>query len=138
MAFSSNTSGAMADINVTPLVDVMLVLLIIFMVTMPIQSVPVDVDLPQKTEKPPENPKEPPEPIRLRIDASGQVYWNDSPTAINMLEKMMRDEVARDPTNQPELQIDTNDDAQYGVLAKVLAAAKNADMQKIGFVQNNN
>ena len=138
MAFSSNTSGAMADINVTPLVDVMLVLLIIFMVTMPIQSVPVDVDLPQKTEKPPENPKEPPEPIRLRIDASGQVYWNDSPTALNMLEKMMRDEVARDPTNQPELQIDTNDDAQYGVLAKVLAAAKNADMQKIGFVQNNN
>ena len=139
MAFASNSGGgAMADINVTPLVDVMLVLLIIFMVTMPIQSVPVDVDLPQKTEKPPENPKEPPEPIRLRIDASGQVYWNDSPTALNMLEKMMRDEVARDPTNQPELQIDTNDDAQYGVLAKVLAAAKNADMQKIGFVQNNN
>ena len=57
MAFSSKSSqGAMADINVTPLVDVMLVLLIIFMVTMPIQSIPVDVDLPQKTDKPPENP----------------------------------------------------------------------------------
>ncbi|HTL14380.1 MAG TPA: biopolymer transporter ExbD [Thermomonas sp.] len=137
MAFASNSGGgAMADINVTPLVDVMLVLLIIFMVTMPIQSVPVDVDLPQKTDKPPENPKEPPEPIRLRIDGSGQVFWNDSPTPVSALQKMMESEVERDPTNQPELQIETNDNAEYGVLAKVLAAAKNADMLKIGFVQN--
>ena len=96
MAFSSNSGGgAMADINVTPLVDVMLVLLIIFMVTMPIQSVPVDVDLPQKTDKPPENPKEPPEPISLRIDASGQVFWNDTPTPVTALEKMMETEVER-------------------------------------------
>ena len=51
--------GALSEINVTPLVDVMLVLLIIFMVTMPIQSVPVDVDLPQKTLNPPPQPKEP-------------------------------------------------------------------------------
>ena len=137
MAFASNSGGgAMADINVTPLVDVMLVLLIIFMVTMPIQSVPVDVDLPQKTDKPPENPKEPPEPIILRIDGSGQVFWNDSPTPVSALQKMMETEVERDPTNQPELQIDTNENAEYGVLAKVLAAAKNAQMVKIGFVQN--
>ena len=136
MAFAKASAGAMADINVTPLIDVMLVLLIIFMVTMPIQSVPVDVDLPQKTDKPPENLKEPPDPIELRIDASGQVFWNNSPTAVGQLEKMMKDEVARDPSNQPELQIDTNDAAEYGVLAKVLAAAKNAEMIKIGFVQN--
>jgi biopolymer transport protein ExbD len=137
MAMASNSGGgAMADINVTPLVDVMLVLLIIFMVTMPIQSVPVDVDLPQKTDKPPENPKEPPDPISLRIDGSGQVFWNDSPTPLSALQKMMETEVERDPTNQPELQIDTNDNAEYGVLAKVLAAAKNAQMVKIGFVQN--
>jgi biopolymer transport protein ExbD len=137
MAFSSNSGGgAMADINVTPLVDVMLVLLIIFMVTMPIQSVPVDVDLPQKTDKPPENPKEPPAPIELRIDASGQVYWNNTPTPVSALQQMMRTEVERDPTNQPELQIETNDNAEYGILAKVLAAAKNAEMVKIGFVQN--
>ncbi len=136
MAFSAKSSqGAMAEINVTPLVDVMLVLLIIFMVTMPIQSIPVDVDLPQKTDKPPENPKEPPDPIELRIDSSGQVFWNNSPTSIDALERMMEEEVARDPTNQPELQIDTNDQAEYGVLARVLVAAKNADMIKIGFVQ---
>ena len=135
MAFAKASAGTMADINVTPLIDVMLVLLIIFMVTMPIQSVPVDVDLPQKTDKPPENPKEPPDPIELRIDASGQIYWNNSPVAVSALERMMDEEVARDPSNQPELQIDTNESAEYGVLAQVLAAAKNADMIKIGFVQ---
>jgi biopolymer transport protein ExbD len=138
MAFASSASGgAMSDINVTPLVDVMLVLLIIFMVTMPIQSIPVDVDLPQKTDKPPENPKDPPAPIKLRIDASGQVFWNDTPTPVTSLVTMMKNEVDRDPQNQPELQIDTNDNAEYGILAKVLTSAKNAEMVKIGFVQNN-
>ena len=138
MAFanSSGGGGAMADINVTPLVDVLLVLLIIFMVTMPIQSVPVDVDLPQKTLNPPPKPKEPPDPIRLRIDAAGQVFWNDTPTPVNALQTMMRTEVERDPANQPTLEIDTSDDADYGVLARVLASAKNAEMIKIGFVQN--
>lgn len=137
MAFASNSGGGpMGDINVTPLVDVMLVLLIIFMVTMPIQSVPVDVDLPQKTLNPPPQPKEPPDPISLRIDAGGQVYWNDTPTPVNALQTMMKTEVERDPANQPTLEIDTSDDADYGVLAKVLASAKNAQMVKIGFVQN--
>ena len=137
MAFSSNaSSGAMADINVTPLVDVMLVLLIIFMVTMPIQSVPVDVDLPQKSLNPPPQDKDPPDPISLRIDSAGQVFWNDTPTPVSALQTMMRTEVERDPTNQPTLEIDTSDDADYGILAQVLAAAKNADMVKIGFVQN--
>ena len=137
MAFSSNaSSGAMADINVTPLVDVMLVLLIIFMVTMPIQSVPVDVDLPQKSLNPPPQDKDPPDPIRLRIDSAGQVFWNDTPTPVSALQTMMRTEVERDPTNQPTLEIDTSDDADYGILAQALAAAKNAEMLKIGFVQN--
>ena len=137
MAFSSNaSSGAMADINVTPLVDVMLVLLIIFMVTMPIQSVPVDVDLPQKSLNPPPQDKDPPDPISLRIDSAGQVFWNDTPTPVSALQTMMRTEVERDPTNQPTLEIDTSDDADYGILAQEQAAAKNAEMIKIGFVQN--
>jgi biopolymer transport protein ExbD len=136
MAFSTGGSGGpMADINVTPLVDVMLVLLIIFMVTAPILSYPIDIDLPQKSLIPPENPKNPPEPIRLRIDGSGQVFWNDSPTPLSALRNMMESEVERDPGNQPTLEIDTNDDADYGILAKVLATARNAQMQKIGFVK---
>jgi len=115
---------------------VMLVLLIIFMVTMPIQSVPVDVDLPQRSTNPPPQVNDPPDPIRLRIDSAGQVFWNDTPTPVSALQSMMKTEVERDPTNQPTLEIDTSEDADYGILAQALAAAKNAEMVKIGFVQN--
>jgi biopolymer transport protein ExbD len=125
----------MADINVTPLVDVMLVLLIIFIVTAPIMTYPIDVALPQRVINPPPQLREPPPPIDLRIDAGGSVYWNNSPINPRDLQSRMTEEVQRDPTNQPELRIDANQDAQYEVLAKVLAAAKNSQMQKIGFVQ---
>ena len=136
MAFSSGGgSGPMADINVTPLVDVMLVLLIIFMVTAPTLSYPIDIDLPQKSLTPPPQTREPPPPIALRIDASGQVYWNEASQPVSALQNLMEVEVNRDPKNQPQLEIDTSPDADYGVLAKVLAAAKNAGMIKIGFVQ---
>ena len=125
----------MSEINVTPFVDVMLVLLIIFMVTAPQLSYPIDIDLPQRSVDPPEQRVDPPEPVRLRIDGAGQVFWNDSPTPMSALRNMMEAEVQRDPGNQPTLEIDTAEDAQYGVLAKVLAEAKNAQMQKIGFVK---
>ncbi|HEX5663786.1 MULTISPECIES: biopolymer transporter ExbD [unclassified Lysobacter] len=136
MAFSTGGGGGpMADINVTPLVDVMLVLLIIFMVTAPIMSYPIDIDLPQRSLNPPPTTQDPPDPIRLRIDSAGQVFWNDSPTPLSALRNMMEAEVERDPNNQPTLEIDTADDADYGILAKVLASARNAQMQKIGFVK---
>ena len=137
MAFSSgnDSGGPMADINVTPLVDVMLVLLIIFIVTAPVMTYPIDVDLPQRVINPPPQLREPPPPIDLRIDASGQVTWNNNPVQLTALQAMMQNEVERDPTNQPLLQIDANPDAQYDVMAKVLASAKNAQMLKIGFVQ---
>ncbi|MEL1263466.1 biopolymer transporter ExbD [Pseudoxanthomonas putridarboris] len=136
MAFSSSGSkGPMADINVTPLVDVMLVLLIIFIVTAPIMTYPIEVALPQRVINPPPQLREPPPPIDLRIDAAGSVYWNNSPVNVNDLQRRMEDEVQRDPTNQPELRIEANSEAQYEVMAKVLAAAKNAQMLKIGFVQ---
>ena len=137
MAFTtgSGKGSPMADINVTPLVDVMLVLLIIFIVTAPVMTYPIDVDLPQRVINPPPQLREPPPPIDLRIDASGQVTWNNNPVQVSALQNMMENEVQRDPTNQPLLQIDANPDAQYNVMAKVLAAAKNAQMLKIGFVQ---
>ena len=88
MAFSSNSGdGPMADINIIPLCDVMLVLLIIFMVTAPQLSYPIDIDLPQRSVNRPDNPVEPPEPIKLRIDGSGQVFWNDSPAPITALDR---------------------------------------------------
>ena len=137
MAFASGSGGGpMADINVTPLVDVMLVLLIIFMVTAPIATFPIDVNLPQPTTNPQPPRAEPPPPIRLRIDAAGTIYWNDSPQPLATIGQLMHETVQKDPTNQPLLEIETNPDADYGVLAKVLALTKNADMQKIGFVEN--
>ncbi len=137
MAFTTGSGKGqpMADINVTPLVDVMLVLLIIFIVTVPVLTYPISVDLPQRVINPPPQLRKPPPPIELRIDAAGQVYWNNSPVAVAAVQSMMENEVQRDPTNQPELRIDANADAQYEVMAKVLAAAKNSQMQKIGFVQ---
>jgi len=136
MAFASDSGGGpMANINVTPLVDVMLVLLIIFMMTAPMLSYPIDIDLPQRSLNPPPTTVEPPDPIRLRIDQSGTIFWNDSPTPISALRNMMESEVQRDVNNQPTLEIDVNEEADYGVLTKVLASAKNAQMQKIGFVK---
>jgi biopolymer transport protein ExbD len=136
MAFASDSGGGpMANINVTPLVDVMLVLLIIFMMTAPMLSYPIDIDLPQRSTTPPQNPLDPPEPIRLRIDQSGTIFWNDSPTPLSALRNMMESEVQRDVNNQPTLEIDVNAEAEYGILAKVLATARNAQMQKIGFVK---
>ena len=137
MAFATGSGKGqpMADINVTPLVDVMLVLLIIFIVTAPVMTYPIDVDLPQRVINPPPQLRDPPPPIELKIDAAGQVTWNNNPVQIATLQTMMENEVQRDPTNQPLLQIDANPDAQYDVMAKVLAAAKNAQMLKIGFVQ---
>jgi biopolymer transport protein ExbD len=125
----------MADINVTPLVDVMLVLLIIFIVTAPIMTYPIAVDLPQRVLNPPPVTRDPPPPIDLRVDASNQVYWNNSPVNVNDLQQKMEEEVQKDPTNQPELRIDANPDSEYEVMAKILAQAKNAQMKKIGFVQ---
>ncbi|GAB3511329.1 biopolymer transporter ExbD [Pseudoxanthomonas daejeonensis] len=136
MAFSSGSGkGPMADINVTPLVDVMLVLLIIFIVTAPIMTYPIDVALPQRVINPPPQLREPPPPIDLRIDSTNQVFWNNGPVAVATLQQMMETEVQRDPTNQPELRIDASSDSEYETMAKVLAAAKNAQMMKINFVQ---
>ena len=136
MAFSSGGSkGPMADINVTPLVDVMLVLLIIFIVTAPIMTYPIAVDLPQRVINPPPQLREPPPPIDLRVDASNQVYWNNSPVNVGDLQQKMEEEVQKDPTNQPELRIEASPDSEYDVMAKILAQAKNAQMKKIGFVQ---
>ena len=123
-----------AQINITPLVDVMLVLLVIFMMTMPVLSQRIGMDLPQARPDPP--PLVLPDPIALRIDSAGQVTWNGSPTPLAALENMMSAEVQRNAAQPPTLQIDADQDAEYEVLARVLAAAKNADLQRVGFVQN--
>ena len=131
MAFTSNQSaGPMADINVTPLVDVMLVLLIIFMITAPILAHRIEIDLPQKSLVPPDL-KEPPPPVALVIKANGELFWNDQNMIRPALEPQLRIEAGKDP--QPEIQIDADAHTEYQIVADVLATAKNAGITKIGF-----
>jgi len=133
MAFSAaGNSVPLADINVTPLVDVMLVLLIIFIVTAPMVSMPIPVNLPQPTTVVP--PTAPPPPIELRVDASNQVSWNGQMVAVSSLQQRMQDAAQANTGNVPELRIATDPNAEYDVMAKVLAAANNAHMEKIAFV----
>ena len=135
MAFSTgNSGGPMVDMNVTPLVDVMLVLLIIFMVTMPPMTYPIGVDLPIPSTHPPPPTKA--NPIDLTIDANGAITWQGSSVPLAGLRDVMQVEADRysDPMDQPVIQIKTDKDAEYDTLAKVLAAAKNAGLIKIGFV----
>jgi biopolymer transport protein ExbD len=135
MAFSAaGNSGPLADINVTPLVDVMLVLLIIFIVTAPMVSLPIPVNLPQKTTSV-VPPTVPPPPIELRVDAGNQVSWNGQVVAVGSLQQRMQDAAQANTGNLPELRIATDPNAEYDVMAKVLAAANNAHLEKIAFVR---
>ncbi|MCR8715035.1 ExbD/TolR family protein [Stenotrophomonas indicatrix] len=135
MAFSSaGRSGPLADINVTPLVDVMLVLLIIFIVTAPMLSRPINVQLPQATDRVVDRP-EPPPPIELRLDASSQVSWDGQPMAIGDLQPRLQAQAREHAGNLPELRISTDPSAEYDGMAKILAAAEATGMQRIAFVQ---
>ncbi len=129
MAFAKAGSGPMSDINVTPLIDVLLVLLIIFIITAPSLTHQVKVDLPQKSTVPPLT--EPPPPIDLRVLATGELFWNDQPLIRAALEPQLRLEAGKDP--QPELQVDIESATEFEVVTAVLATAKTAGMTKIGF-----
>jgi biopolymer transport protein ExbD len=137
MAFSSGSGkGPMADINVTPLVDVMLVLLIIFMITAPIMTHKIKIDLPQPNPNviPPTNP---PEPVHLKIDQSGAFYWNDTPVDEAQLKTQIAVIATKADADQPEVQIDAADEVSYQVVARVLADAKSYGLNKIGFTDSN-
>jgi biopolymer transport protein ExbD len=136
MAFSTGGgSGPMADINVTPLVDVMLVLLIIFMITVPMMSHKIKIDLPQPTTTPPP-PNPPPEPIRLSVTATGTLFWNDTAITEEGLQAQLRILGVKPVDQQPELDIRAEKTTKYQNVATVMADAKNAGMLKIGFVSS--
>ncbi|HEY9131085.1 MAG TPA: biopolymer transporter ExbD [Dyella sp.] len=135
MAFSSgNSKGPMADINVTPLVDVMLVLLIIFMITAPMLTHKVKIDLPQPNPNI-VNPDNPPEPVRLKIDQSGALYWNDTPVNEDGLKAQFSLLGAKPVAEQSEVQINADDAVAYEVVARVLSDAKSYGLTKIGFTE---
>ncbi len=140
MAFSNNDSGGpMASINVTPLVDVMLVLLIIFMITAPLMTHKIKVDLPNaRLNKKPDPPKIP--PISLTVKANGDVYWNDESVNADLLESRLA--ITAQLTPQPELDVRGDKTTRFGTVWSVIRTAKNQGMQKVGFIsqpkKNNN
>ena len=132
MAFSSGQrNGPMSEINVTPLVDVMLVLLIIFMITAPLLQHNITIDLPQPNKTPPK--ENPPTPISLSIKEDGSMYWNDQSISGLELQAQLAVIGAKPLDQQPELHIKATDITQYDYIAKVMAQAKRDNVQKIGF-----
>ena len=132
MAFSSGTeSGApMSEINVTPLVDVMLVLLIIFMITAPLMSHKVKVELPQATLE--EKPKIDQPPITLAVTADGKVYWNDEEVSPDILDARLA--VLAQKTPQPQVDIRSDNITKYSVIHEVVSDVRRAGIRKVGFV----
>ncbi len=131
MAFGTqdDTDEVMNEINMTPLVDVMLVLLIIFIITVPVMKHSVNVDLPRATNQP-ELIK--PETVRLSVAADGQYFWNGTPVADEELSSRLQAEAAKAP--QPDLHIRGDKEVRYERVAQAMAAAQRAGVRKIGFV----
>ena len=121
----------MMEMNMTPLIDVLLVLLVMFIITIPVMTHAVKLDMPR-----PNNAPKLSEPIviNLEIDFDGTVLWNGSPVTVDSLDAYFRRESVAEP--QPELHIRPNKRASYDVVARVLAAAQRNGMRKIGFVGN--
>src|ERR1700728_4841892 len=122
----------MCDINTTPLIDVMLVLLVTLIVTLPIMTHAVKLDMP------PPNPNQPPPPVQpeiinLDIYYDGTISWNGATIpSLGELEQQFQVAAAKDP--QPELHLAPDSHVKYDVVAKVLDAAQRNNMEKIGFV----
>ena len=129
-----NTSGEpMLDVNVTPLIDVMLVLLIMFIITIPIQTHAVKIDLPVNQ---PNQPPPPVDPVKnvLSINAQDQVLWNGSAVSMPQLRAYLDATQQMNPI--PELHLQPDATARYEIVDKVLAVTKQAHVQKMGFVGN--
>ncbi|QIL69392.1 biopolymer transporter ExbD [Diaphorobacter sp. HDW4B] len=131
MAFGTQDESdeVMNEINMTPLVDVMLVLLIIFIITVPVIKHAVPVDLPRAS-----NTEEvlKPETIRLSVTADGKFHWNELDITDEELEPRLAAEALKEP--QPDLHIRGDKDVRYERVALAMSAAQRAGVKKIGFV----
>jgi biopolymer transport protein ExbD len=131
MAFGTQDEAdeVMNEINMTPLVDVMLVLLIIFIITVPVMKHSVNIDLPQASSQP-QDAK--PETVRLSVDAQGAYYWNENRIDDKDLPRMLQAQAARNP--QPELHIRGDKEVRYERVALAMSAAQQSGLRKIGFI----
>jgi len=125
-----NEGESMSDINVTPLVDVMLVLLIIFIITIRVIIQQVQLDLPKATNLPTQTK---PENITIAVDKQGAIYWNTKPLdGVDELKKMLRGIVATDP--QPEVHIRGDANVRYQFVGQVLVATQQIGIRKVAFI----
>ncbi|MEO7775181.1 MAG: biopolymer transporter ExbD [Steroidobacteraceae bacterium] len=128
---TSSTDGIMVDINTTPLIDVMLVLLTMLIITLPIMTHAVKLDMPRDTNQPP--PTELPRVIEIEIDFDGLIIWNGTPVSdINVVDNYFEQESEIEP--QAEIHLRPDRRSRYETVAKVLASAQRHHMLKIGFV----
>jgi len=123
--------GPMAEINVTPMVDVMLVLLVIFIITAPLFTHAVKLELPTASSAP---APEKPESITLSINAEGKIFWNNTAVSLDELGTRFADASQKKP--QPELQLRADKSTRYEIIAQVMSSAQTHGMTKIGFVTN--
>ena len=131
MAFSSGGGGGpMADINVTPLVDVMLVLLIIFMITAPLMTHKVVVKLPEASLT--DRPVLKVPPVTLAIKTNGERFWNDNPVNASALEQYVAVIVQKDP--QPQVNVRADKDTKYGLINDTVQTLRKGGVRKVGFV----
>ena len=130
MSAGSDKSGIMCEVNMTPLIDVMLVLIVTLIMTLPIQTHAVKLDMPPPTDQPP--PLVLPEVVNLDVDFDDTVYWDGNKVDLAQLEGYFRSESKRDP--QPEIHLRPDKRSHYDTTAKVLASAQRNSMGKIGFV----
>ena len=119
----------LSEINMIPFIDVMLVLLIIFIITVPVIKHAVNIDLPQASNQ---KLLDKPENIRLSVDADGTYFWNDTKVEDADFEQRLQAAAAQDP--QPELHIRGDKAVRYERVAQAMAAAQRAGVRKIGFV----
>jgi len=126
---SQGEQQPMVDINTTPLVDVMLVLLIIFIITAPLLTHSIRIDLPQaQGESSPERPQT----VTVTLDGGGKLFWNDDAVTLEALSARLAEAAARSP--QPELHLRADRDTRYQLLAEVMSSARAAGVTRIGFV----
>ncbi|KVN37706.1 ExbD/TolR family protein [Burkholderia stagnalis] len=123
------TSAPMAEINMTPLIDVMLVLLVIFIITAPLMTHAIRLDLPKVAAQ---AARDTPRSITLSIDDAGRLYWDNAPIALDVLPARFR--AAAAGGEPPELRLRASRGTRYDVIAQVMGAAQAAGLARIGFV----
>ena len=133
MAFSTGggSGGPMSEINVTPLVDVMLVLLIIFMITTPLMQHKIQVELPEANLEDTEHVQDVP-PITLAVKEDGSLFWNDEPVTKDLLESRLSVEAQKLP--QPQINVRGDKTTKYRIVQDVVKTAQRQGMRKVGFV----